>query len=93
MDVDRYNDDYNPIFILLGLVDSKTSRIIMSTMNFAKTVSESCQENELSSSTYRMIGKLYKSGLLSVAKGIIGSKGRKVSLCRSRIKSLEVSLR
>lgn len=94
MDVDGHNDDYNPILILLGLVDSKTSRIIMSTMNFAKTVSEICQENGLSrSSTYRIIGKLYKSGLLSVAKNNIGSKGRKVSLYRSRIKSLKISLR
>lgn len=83
MNVEKYNDDYNLILMLLGLVDSKTSRIIMSTMNF-----------ELSrSSTYRIIGKLYKSSLLSVAKNNIGSKGRKVFLYRSRIKSLKISLR
>lgn len=83
MNVERDNDDYNPILMLLGLVDSKTSRIIMSTMNF-----------ELSrSSTYRIIGKFYKSSLLSVAKNKIGSKGRKVFLYRSRIKSLKISLR
>lgn len=93
MDVDRYNDffsDYNPILILLGLVDSKTSRIIMSTMNFAKTVSEICQDGLSRSSTYR---KVYRSGLVSVAKNNIGGKGRKVSLYRSRIKSLKISLR
>lgn len=63
----------------------------LSTMNFAKTISEICQENELSRNcTYRIIGKLYKSDLLSVAKNNIGSKGRKVSLYRSRIKSLKL---
>ena len=92
MDVDSYNDDHNAILMLL--VDSKMSRIIMSTMNFAKTVSEICQENELPrSSTYRIIRKLHKSGLLSVGKNNIGNKGRKVLLYRSRIKSLKISLR
>ena len=76
MDVDRYNDDYNPILMFVGIDDSKTSRIIMPTMKLRKTVSEICQESERSS-TYRIIG-LYKSGLLSVAKNNIDGKGRKV---------------
>jgi hypothetical protein len=40
MDVDRYNDDYNPILMFVGLDDSKASRIIIPTMNLRKTVSE-----------------------------------------------------
>ena len=53
----------------VGLYDSKTSRIIMPTMNLLETVSVS--------STYRIIG-LYKLGLLLVAKNNIGGKSRKV---------------
>ena len=41
MDVDRYNDDYNPILMFVAIDDSKISRIIMPTMKLRKTVSES----------------------------------------------------
>ena len=40
MDVDRYNDDYNPILMFVGLDDSKTSRIIMPTMKLRKKAKE-----------------------------------------------------
>ena len=43
MNVDRYNDDYNPILKFVGLDDSKISRIIMPTMNLPKLVFEICQ--------------------------------------------------
>jgi len=72
--------------MFVGLDDSKTSRIIMPTMNLRKTVSEICQENERSS-TYRIIG-LYKSGLLSVAENNVDGKGRKIFT-----EALRISLR
>ena len=94
MDVASYHDDHNAMLMLRELVDPNTCRIIMSTMDFAKTVSQICQENELPiSSTYKRIRKLYEAGLISIEKIHMDSKGRKVLLWRSRIKSLEISLR
>ncbi|MGC1929797.1 MAG: hypothetical protein WA667_12535 [Candidatus Nitrosopolaris sp.] len=94
MDVASYHDDHNAIILLQELVDRNTCRIIMSTMDLAKTASQICQENELPiSSTYKKIRNLYEAGLISVEKINIDSKGKKVLLCRSRIKSLEISLR
>ncbi|MFZ0511827.1 MAG: hypothetical protein WAM14_09495 [Candidatus Nitrosopolaris sp.] len=94
MDVASYHDDHNAIILLQELVDRNTCRIIMSTMDLAKTASQICQENELPiSSTYKKIRNLYEAGLISVEKINIDSKGKKVLLYRSRIKSLEISLR
>ena len=94
MDIASYHDDHDAIILLQELVDPNTCRIIMSTMDFAKTVSQICQENEFPiSSTYKKIRKLYKAGLISIEKINIDSKGKKILLYRSRIKSLEISLR
>lgn len=94
MDDPSHHDDHNAILILREFIDPNACRIIMSTMGFAKTTSQICQENELPiSSTYKKIRKLCKSGLISVEKINIDERGKKVVLYKSRIKSLEISLR
>ena len=76
MDVASYHDDHNAILILREFIDPNTCRITTSTMDFAKTISQICQENELPiSSTYKKIRKLCKSGLISVEKINIDDKG------------------
>jgi DNA-binding transcriptional ArsR family regulator len=94
MDVASYYDDHNAIIMLRELVDRNTCRIIMSTIDLAKTASQICQESKLPiSSTYKKIRKLYKAGLISIDKINIDGKGKKVLLYKSRIKSLEIILR
>jgi predicted transcriptional regulator len=93
MDLGSYHEDHNSMLMWRELVDPNIYRIIMSTINIAKTVSQICHENELPmSSTYKNIQKLYKSGLISIEKINFDHKGRKVILYRSKIKSLQISI-
>jgi predicted transcriptional regulator len=88
-----YYNDYNALLLLKELSDRITYRIIISTIESAKTTYQISEENKLPlSSTYKKIQKLYDTGLISVEKINIDSKGKKVLFYRSRIKSLEFNL-
>jgi predicted transcriptional regulator len=86
-------DDYNAILMLREVADKITSRILMSTMNSAKTASEICSENKLPlSSTYKKILKLHTAGLISIEKIGVDGNGKKVIYYKSNVRSLEFNL-
>lgn len=79
--------------LLQGLADGVSHRIIVSTIDAAKTAAQVSAENSLPlSSTYKKIKKLQDAGLLSVERIELDGKGRKVVYYRSRIKSMEFNL-
>jgi hypothetical protein len=79
--------------LLQELVDGVSHRIIMSTIDAAKTASQLSAENSLPlSSTYKKIKRLQDASLLSVERIELDGKGRKVVYYRSRIKSMEFNL-
>ena len=58
MDLTSCHDDLKSMLVLKELVDPNIYRIIVSTMKFAKTLSQICEESELPiSSTYKRIQK------------------------------------
>lgn len=79
--------------LLQELADGVSHRIIMSTIDEAKTAAQVSAENSLPlSSTYKKIKKLQDAGLLSVERIELDGKGRKVVYYRSRVKSMEFNL-
>jgi predicted transcriptional regulator len=71
-----------------------TYRIIISIIHSPKTAAQICAENKLpQSSTYKRIRKLQEEGLITIEKININSKGKKVVLYRSKIKSLAFNLK
>jgi len=87
------SNDINDIPILHALADRVACRIIISTISFAKTVSQIRQENKLPlSSIYKKVQKLANADLLSIEKINIDSNGRKILFYRSRISSIELNL-
>jgi predicted transcriptional regulator len=87
-------DDYSAIEILRELADRITYRIIMSITQSPKTVAQICTENKLPvSSTYKRIRKLYEASLITIERINIDSKGKKVVLYKSKIKSLVFNLK
>ncbi|MGB7955961.1 MAG: hypothetical protein WCF23_18460 [Candidatus Nitrosopolaris sp.] len=88
-----YSDYHNAIPILQELGDKVTFRIIISTIDSAKTVSQIHEENKIPlSSIYKKVQKLCKVRLLSVEKIDIDSKGKKVVFYRSKVRSMEFNL-
>ena len=86
-------DDQNDISILQELADRIACRIIISTIDSAKTVSQIRQENKLPlSSIYKKVQRLSNADLLSIEKINIDNKGRKVVFYRSRVSSIELNL-
>jgi predicted transcriptional regulator len=73
--------------ILRELLDSTAYRIILSTIDIAKTVSQICHDGNTSSSTYKKIKKLLKVGLISIEKIHINHRCKRVLFYRSSIKS------
>ena len=87
------SDDQNDIPILQELADRIACRIIISTIDSAKTVSQIRQENKLPlSSIYKKVQRLSNADLLSIEKINIDNKGRKVVFYRSRVNSIELNL-
>ena len=92
-----FNDQLVALPILRELLDSTAYRIILLTIDTAKTVSQICHDgntsNNLSrSSTYKKIKKLLKVGLISIEKIHIDDRGKRVLFYKSNIKSLEFYL-
>lgn len=79
--------------LLHELLDGSSYRIILSTVDAAKTAAQVSAENSLPlSSTYKKIKKLQDIGMLSVEKIELDGKGRKVVYYRSRVKSIIFNL-
>jgi predicted transcriptional regulator len=83
------NCDDEAIKMLREIADKTTYRIIIAIIHSPKTAAQICAENKLpQSSTYKRIRKLQEEGLITIEKISIDSKGKKVVLYRSKIKSL-----
>jgi len=88
------NSDDEAIETLREITDKTTYRIIISIIHSPKTAAQICAENKLpQSSTYKRIRKLQEKGLITIEKINIDSKGKKVVLYRSGIKSLVFNLK
>lgn len=88
------NCDDEAIEMLREIADRTTYRIIISIIHSPKTAAQICAENKLpQSSTYKRIRKLQEEGLITIEKINIDSKGKKVVLYRSKIKSLVFNLK
>jgi regulator of PEP synthase PpsR (kinase-PPPase family) len=93
-DIIAFNESHVAIPLLQNIVDETTFKIILSTIDVAKTVFQICNENKIPiSSTYKKIRKLQYSGLVFIKKIEIDNKGKKVILYKSKIKALEFSLK
>lgn len=79
--------------LLQELADGVSHRIILSTIDSAKTAAQVSAENSLPlSSTYKKLKRLQDVGLLSVERIELDGKGRKVVYYRSKVKSMEFNL-
>jgi predicted transcriptional regulator len=88
------NCDDEAIEMLREIADKTTYRIIIAIIHSPKTAAHICAENKLpQSSTYKRIRKLQEEGLITIEKISIDSKGKKVVLYRSKIKSLVFNLK
>ena len=88
------NCDDEAIEMLREIADKTTYRIIVAIIHSPKTAAQICAENKLPlSSTYKRIRKLQEEGLITIEKINIDSKGKKVVLYRSKIKSLVFNLK
>jgi hypothetical protein len=93
MNVLTFDDHSTAMPLLQELVDGMSYRIIMSTIDDAKTAIQISLENSLPlSSTYKKIKKLYEVGILFVERIELDGKGKKVFYYRSKIKSMEFNL-
>src|ERR1051326_1746061 len=79
--------------VLHHLTDRISYKIVLSTIDHAKTTFDLSNENNLPlSSTYKRLRKLRSLGIISIEKINIDSNGKKTFWYRSKIKSLEFSL-
>jgi predicted methyltransferase len=89
-----FNQSQIAIPLLQDIVDETTCKIILSTIGVSKTVFQICDENKTPiSSTYKKIRKLQHAGLIFIEKIEIDDKGKKVIFYKSKIKTLEFSLK
>ena len=76
------------------LADIVSHKIILSTIDIAKTAQQIALENKLPvSSTYKKIRRLYQMDLLYIDKVSIDDTGKKVLFYKSKVKSLEFYLK
>jgi predicted transcriptional regulator len=93
-DIIVFNESHVAIPLLQDIVDETTFKIILSTIDIAKTVFQICDENKIPiSSTYKKIRRLQYAGLISIEKIEIDNRGKKVIFYKSKIKSLEFNLK
>lgn len=76
------------------LSDIVSHKIILSTIEIGKSAQQVATENELPlSSTYKKIRRLYEMDLLCIDEVSIDESGKKVLYYKSKVKSLEFSLK
>jgi predicted methyltransferase len=93
-DIIVFNESHVAIPLLQNIVGETTFKIILSIIDVAKTVFQICEENKIpTSSTYKKIRKLQNTGLVFIEKIEIDDKGKKVIFYKSKIKTLEFSLK
>jgi predicted methyltransferase len=93
-DVIVFNESNIAIPLLHNIMDGTTFKIILSIIDTAKTVFQICDENKIpASSAYKKIRKLKYAGLVFIEKIEIDDKGKKVVHYKSKIKTLEFSLK
>lgn len=86
-------DNHSAMPLLQELADGASYRLVMSTIDSAKTAAQLAAENSLPlSSTYKKIRKLQSMGLLFVEKIELDGKGKKVVYFRSKVKSVEFNM-
>jgi predicted methyltransferase len=89
-----FNQSQIAIPLVQDIVDETTCKIILSTIDVSKTVFQICDENKIPiSSTYKKIRKLKHAGLIFIEKIQIDDRGKKVIFYKSKIKTLEFSLK
>jgi hypothetical protein len=87
----EYNEAIPRLQVLADVVSHK---IILSTIDIAKTAQQIALENKLPvSSTYKKIRRLYQMDMLCIDKVSIDETGKKVLFYKSKIKSLEFYLK
>jgi predicted methyltransferase len=88
------SDSNIAIPLLQDIIDEITFKIILSTIDTAKSVFQIGYDNKIPlSSTYKKIRKLQYDGLVSIERIEIDGKGRRVAFYRSKIKSLDFNLK
>jgi hypothetical protein len=76
------------------LADTVSHKIILSTIEESRTAQQIAQENELPlSSTYKKIKRLQAMDILCVERIRLDDSGKRVLYYKSRVKSVEFSLR
>jgi predicted transcriptional regulator len=84
-DIIVFNESHVAIPLLQNIADEATFKIILSTVDTAKTVLQICYENKIPlSSTYKKIRKLKYTGLVFIEKIEIDSNGRRLFFIRVR---------
>ena len=87
----RYEDAIPCLQVLSDIVSHK---IILSTIDAAKTAQQIASENDLPvSSTYKKIRRLSEMDILRIDKVNIDESGKKVLYYKSKVKSLEFCLK
>ena len=87
----EYNEAIPRLQLLADIISHK---IILSTIDIAKTAQQIALENNLPvSSTYKKIRRLCQMDLLCIDQVNIDESGKKVLLYKSRVKSLEFYLK
>jgi preprotein translocase subunit SecA len=93
-EITALQDNGSAIFLIQEIIDETALKIILSTIDDAKTTLQISYDNKLPlSSTYKKIRKLQNNKLISIEKINIDSKGKKVIFYRSTIKSIEFNLK
>ena len=86
-------DKNNTISFLNSILENETYKIILSIIEYSKTVYQIHEEISLPlSSIYKRIKKLEEIGVISIDKITINSKGRKLIYYKSKIKNLTFNL-
>ena len=81
------------ITFLNNILENDTYKIILSVMEYSKTVYQMHKETSLPlSSIYKRIKKLEDLGIISIDKISINNKGRKLIFYKSKIKNLTFKL-
>jgi predicted transcriptional regulator len=79
--------------ILHELLDSASYRIILSTIDSAKSAGDISSQNDIPlSSTYKRIKKLTKYGLIHVARIEIDNAGKKIVFYKSKVKRMQFGI-
>ncbi len=79
--------------LIRALADEYSMKIILKTINQAKSVEELSQSENIPISTaYRRVNEMKEVGLLTVEKTILTDEGKKYELYRSAFKTIHLDL-